>query len=108
VANTNRAVRFPVVASSAAFNPAVTRISDRVRVKSITADLTGATGIALSTAKFTITLETKPSLPRTIDAGTGSQVVVTKDEIVVVTVPVVMNGTTVLGCPKSWNSTVPY
>ncbi len=107
----SRAVRFPVytpATGTEVWPQTSTRISDRVRVKSISAVLTGATGVALSTAKFTITLETKPALPRTTNAGTSAQVVVLKDEIVEVNVPVVMSGSTVLGCPKSWNSTVPY
>lgn len=87
--------RFPV--HTADWVPANTRISDRLRVSALSLTVPTVTGVAIGNADLTVTVQSKPNLNTVV-----------KSETVFVSVPVIMNGATVIGCPRSFNSTIPY
>lgn len=83
-------------------NWAGTGISDRVRVSTVTVsvldiDPVAPATLALTTASLTVTMETK-----------AFNQVVKAEKALTFSTPVVYNGTSVVGCPKVWNSTVIY
>ncbi|MBY0414955.1 MAG: hypothetical protein K2Q18_12365 [Bdellovibrionales bacterium] len=88
--------KFPVYTTN--WTQTNTKISDRVRISAIGVAIQGVTATAVSTAKLTITLQTKP------EAGKNT----VKNETVQVAVPVIMTGNNVIGCPLSWNTTNVY
>ncbi|MBC7712360.1 MAG: prepilin-type N-terminal cleavage/methylation domain-containing protein [Rhizobacter sp.] len=104
IANT-RINRFPVV--TAAWGQSTTKIADKIRMKDVKFVIspTTASVTALSSVAVEIDLESKPALPVYVGGVPTYQI---KQDVITFTVPVVMNGSNVLGCPKTWNSTVPF
>lgn len=75
----------------------------RIRINNIkmTVNAISTTTAALTTASLTVQYDIKTS------GKVGTSPII-KSETTTYSVPVIYNGTTVTGCPKSWNSTVPY
>jgi prepilin-type N-terminal cleavage/methylation domain-containing protein len=89
--------KFPVYTTD--WNPTSTKISDRIRISGISMTISPAvTGTALSSATVVVSLQTRPNLSQTVSTN----------ESVSISVPVVMTASTVIGCPKSFNSTLTY
>lgn len=92
--------KIPVVTTS--WSPTTTKISDRVRITALSitvqsATPAGAIPAVLTTGTLTATVESRGSI------ATGAP---SKTENLIFQVPVVFNGATVTGCPKSWNTTL--
>jgi hypothetical protein len=97
----NTGITYPVDTADWVSNN--TKISDRIRVEGISIAVSSTTATrAISNAKVTITLNTRPDMMKN-----GVQTY--KTETINIDVPVVLQGSgTIQGCPKAWNSTVIY
>ena len=85
------AVLYPVVTTS--WKLAQTQMGNNIRLASARYTVAAVTGRALGSLTLEVNIQT-------FDGAT------TKDNILKFGVPVVMNGGTVLACPKAWNTTV--
>ncbi len=87
--------RFPVYTTD--WNPTNTRVSDRLRVSALSLTVPSVTGVSIGNADLRITVQSRPDLNSVV-----------KSESVFISVPVIINGSTVIGCPRSFGSTIPY
>lgn len=110
------AVQLPKIAPAQPFaldanwTTAVTKISNRVRIKNITYTANTVTGVALTVLTLKVYFETRP-YPDKLDV---TNLLIPRPVSLlppkVFTTPVVMDGgtSTIKGCPRAFNSTVPY
>ncbi len=87
-------VHYPVVTTSWQQN--VTKISDTIRLRALSYQVSNsAVGTRLLTLQLSVTLERKE---KNLSSG--------KSKVEVFSVPVIVNGSTIVGCPTKWMSTV--
>jgi prepilin-type N-terminal cleavage/methylation domain-containing protein len=87
--------KFPV--HTASWLQTNTRISERLRVSALSLTIPSVTGVAIGNADLTITVQSRPNMTAAV-----------KTETVFISVPVIISGSTVIGCPRSFNSTIAY
>ncbi len=89
-------------AQSASWDQATTKVSDRVRITAVQYMVNSTSSTALSSLQLKVTMQSK----RVKAGGNGQADIKTVDKVY--SVPVVVSGTSILGCPKASNTTVLY
>lgn len=82
--------------------PGNTKVSDRVRISSVRYQVNSTTAPSLASLQLEVTMQS-----RSMKAGSDGKVN-PKTFTKIYSVPVVVNGSSILGCPKASNTTVLY